>query len=81
MSAACAASGASAHVDDEQLVREALGVVEAQDVAVALGRDAARPQPALPEVERRVGRDAPLDRVDHAVARAAAAPRRGTRRT
>jgi hypothetical protein len=65
-----------AHVRDQQLVVEPLGVGEQQVVAVALDLDAGVGQPLRPEVDRRRGSDPPDDAVDHAVTRA---PRGGAR--
>ena len=55
--------------DREQLVAQALEVREGQRAVLgALGGDVGVGQACGPEVERLVGRDAPLDGVDHAVA-------------
>ena len=57
-----------AHVRDEQLVVEALGIGEQQVVALALDLDAGARQSLGPEVDRLRPRDAPHDAVDHPVA-------------
>ena len=59
-------------VGDDELVVEALGIGEAQRVALARGLDAGGAEPLGPEVERGVGGDPPDDPVDHAVAGAPA---------
>ena len=64
-----------AGVGDDELEPQAVGVREAQRVAVALGAV----QALRPEVERGRGGDGELERVDLADARAAAARRRRTR--
>ena len=55
---------------------EALGIGEAEAVAVALALGPLAGQPLGPEVERLGGRDPPADAVDHPVT---GAPRRGAR--
>ena len=50
----------------DQLVREALGVCEPQAGLIALERDPLRAEPAGPEVQRLVGRDAVDDAMHHA---------------
>ena len=59
-------------VDHCQLELEALGIPEAQPVAVALGGVALAAEPLGPEVERVRGRHAPHDPVHHPVAGPAA---------
>jgi hypothetical protein len=56
---------------DDELMRQALGVGEAQEALVALRVDAGALQAVVPERDRVLGRHTPLDRVDHAVPRAA----------